>query len=1029
MRLWRNRHWTSRFLVLGVLLYGLYLGFAALAVPSIAREVGNRQLSALTGRDVRIGAVRVNPFLLRVGVHDFSISDAQTDVLMAFTSLSVDFELSSLWRRRWHFDQLYLDGLDLRVQHNGGSAFNFDSLLRHLQEQQQDHSEVPAEGESGGDSLPSISVRDLALTQGSLRFTEASGAHPEHLILPVDFQVSDFSTVGTLVEAESGIGPAEAMDGGSGAIASATGEAMSDNRHLITLTGPKGGVLRWQGHFSVAPLHASGVLSVDNIRLAPILRLGKERMAFAVPTGGLSMDARYHFAAEPVPRLQLSDVAFTLEDFVLRSRDEKGPRIALPRLAIRGGVMDSQAQTIEVGEVELDALALEARLTSEGLDLLDLFRVPEAGAGLEVSERDTASGPAEPFPELSDRADTEGAMEPGGKAAEAIAGDSPPPGVGSPWQVMIAAVRLNDSRVAVIDATLEEPQEISLDAIQLSIEDLQIADQISGRFAGGLQMVDGQLRFQGEGRTYPTDLRVSAQAEAIDLARLAPWIRSAIPLEVRSGDLEADLNFVVQGQAPDITVDGRLGLQELHVDEATGPLMQLADGSVNAFAANVREQSIAIEDVALRGLQLTNRVDADGLDAAARLALASGAAEGNTAPVEEPGAPWVVQIEALRLADGLLRHQDATVVPAFAIALHQLAGSVDEIDTRPGSRLGVNITALVDNSAPLSLEGSLAVDPLFADLKVSLNSYDMRPLTPYTSSILGYTVDKGQLGVDSTVSLKDSILQSGAEITANQFYLGNKVPSESAIKAPVKLGLAVLRNRHGRIRLPVRIGGNVSDPQFSVGGVIANTIGNIIVTAATAPFSMLSALTGGRDLRQIAYPAGAVEATGEAMESLQALRKVLIERPDLAVTLSGNAGAEDRRALAALHLGRTLVGDAWPGIDSALTTANMRETLMKTYRDHYERDAEALVSDSQQADGDASVREVAIARAAWEQLLEDAIEALPRSKIQAFANARTRQARIWLLQQGDDEALSPGRIFTESARIGGAFSGLTLTLR
>ena len=71
------------------------------------------------------------------------------------------------------------------------------------------------------------------------------------------------------------------------------------------------------------------------------------------------------------------------------------------------------------------------------------------------------------------------------------------------------------------------------------------------------------------------------------------------------------------------------------------------------------------------------------------------------------------------------------------------------------------------------------------------------------------------------------------------------------MKAPVKLGLSVLRNRSGEITLPVTMAGNLDDPSFSVGGMVLKVLSNIVVKAATAPFSVLSALAGGKNLETI----------------------------------------------------------------------------------------------------------------------------------------------------------------------------------
>ncbi|QJX01540.1 hypothetical protein HML84_01400 [Alcanivorax sp. IO_7] len=74
--------------------------------------------------------------------------------------------------------------------------------------------------------------------------------------------------------------------------------------------------------------------------------------------------------------------------------------------------------------------------------------------------------------------------------------------------------------------------------------------------------------------------------------------------------------------------------------------------------------------------------------------------------------------------------------------------------------------------------------------------------------------------MQSEVSLKDQRLDSTTQVAADDFYLGDRVQSDQAMDIPVKLGLSVLRDGSGMIRLPVSLSGDLSDPDFSVGGLV-----------------------------------------------------------------------------------------------------------------------------------------------------------------------------------------------------------------
>jgi len=78
-----------------------------------------------------------------------------------------------------------------------------------------------------------------------------------------------------------------------------------------------------------------------------------------------------------------------------------------------------------------------------------------------------------------------------------------------------------------------------------------------------------------------------------------------------------------------------------------------------------------------------------------------------------------------------------------------------------------------------------------------------------------------------------------------QLTLGDKVESPNATKLPVKLAIALLKDRNGEIKLDIPVSGSLDDPQFSVFRVVLQIIQNLLVKAATSPFSLLGSIFGG----------------------------------------------------------------------------------------------------------------------------------------------------------------------------------------
>jgi hypothetical protein len=115
----------------------------------------------------------------------------------------------------------------------------------------------------------------------------------------------------------------------------------------------------------------------------------------------------------------------------------------------------------------------------------------------------------------------------------------------------------------------------------------------------------------------------------------------------------------------------------------------------------------------------------------------------------------------------------------------------------------------------------------------------------------------------------------------------------------VLLAVALLKNSRGEIDINLPISGSLSDPQFSIGGVIVQVIVNLLTKAITAPFSLLAAaFGGGEELGQLDFAPGSAVLASEQVTRLEKLAKALNDRPALRLDITGRAdGALDTAGL------------------------------------------------------------------------------------------------------------------------------------
>jgi hypothetical protein len=132
-------------------------------------------------------------------------------------------------------------------------------------------------------------------------------------------------------------------------------------------------------------------------------------------------------------------------------------------------------------------------------------------------------------------------------------------------------------------------------------------------------------------------------------------------------------------------------------------------------------------------------------------------------------------------------------------------------------------------------------------------------------------------------------------VVLDQLTLGSKVASPEATHLPVKLAIALLKDRSGKIEIDVPVEGNLDDPKFRLGPVIWHVIGNVFVKAVTSPFALLGSLVGGgggEDMQFQEFAPGSAQLDTVAQQKLATLAKALAARPELQLEIAGNVNPE-----------------------------------------------------------------------------------------------------------------------------------------
>jgi hypothetical protein len=99
---------------------------------------------------------------------------------------------------------------------------------------------------------------------------------------------------------------------------------------------------------------------------------------------------------------------------------------------------------------------------------------------------------------------------------------------------------------------------------------------------------------------------------------------------------------------------------------------------------------------------------------------------------------------------------------------------------------------------------------------------------------------------------------------------------------PVKLAVALLKDRNGVIDIDLPVSGSLDDPKIRIGPIVWKAVMGLLRKIVTAPFASLGALFGGGpDLQYVQFAAGSAELVPAQTDKLGKLTQALAERPQL----------------------------------------------------------------------------------------------------------------------------------------------------
>jgi uncharacterized protein involved in outer membrane biogenesis len=763
-----------------------------------------------------------------------------------------------VFARQFEFETITLDGLELFVSRNGKGEWMYSRLLPpETADKNADISEKKREN-GNKNKQPLVLISSLACNNGTVHFSDAMPRGGfSTTVSEIGLAVKNFSTA-----------PEKSAE------------------YELSLVLDNDAVFNTDGTFSATPLTVTSSAKITGLKLQrswPYLA----RYLTAPVKGTLDLSADLAFSK--AEGLRIDHGSLSLKELSARYGMKEGFNLA--HLQLNGGSFLQKENLLEIGEIRLTKGDISLSREKDGtISLLSLAARPQgslSGTPVNAAPLSTATASKKTAPDTS-------------KSSRQLT-------------YRLKQFRLDTLNLAFTDKTREEEPRFTLRNTSLTLVNLNGPKftPASLRFTSTFGK-ETTLKASGVVTPLPFRYKGSMSVRRLPIRDFEAYVPDTFNFSVIGGNVDTAMNLdiVMKDGKPGGSFFGSAGVRDFHsidtIDEED--LLKWESLQFDEIKGNLEPFNLSIHQVALNDVYSRIVVRKDGSlnlqDLVGKKEIPQPALLPVTAATETPktGAqksapsavtaptPRQISVGSITIQNGTLSFTDNHLPQTFNSTFFNLGGRVSGLSSEESKFADVDLRGNLENHSPMQISGRLNPlrDDLFVDLKISFRDIDLSPITPYSGTYLGYTVDKGKLFLDLKYLIEKKQLNSENKVLIDQFTFGKKVESDKATNLPVRLAVALLKDRKGEIHLDLPVTGRTDDPKFSILSLIGQVLKNLLVKAATSPFALLSSMAGGgQDFSVIQFESGSSNLPAEEEQKLGQLAKALADRPGLKVEIKG----------------------------------------------------------------------------------------------------------------------------------------------
>ncbi|MCT4591003.1 MAG: DUF748 domain-containing protein [Carboxylicivirga sp.] len=489
-----------------------------------------------------------------------------------------------------------------------------------------------------------------------------------------------------------------------------------------------------------------------------------------------------------------------------------------------------------------------------------------------------------------------------------------------PFRFAIHNIKFKQGHISFLDKTVDNEMKLENFSLDLPLiawdsesSDVGIEFQLGEK---GKVYVGAHVNQRKQ--EYNVDFRV----DKFGLKDISSYVENTIDVGGIDGYVNANLKIYGSIEnTMEVYVSGSTSVDSLHLWEPDGTdLFWVQYAGVNIDTLDIASQRYNITDISINQPIITASLQKDMSNfervllpvmETDSLATDSISTIDSTATASE----LRYRVGQFKITNGEVKFTDNTLYRPFIYDLKAINLDVKNVSEK-AEEVPVNFAINLNDQGKLSGQSTInMLQPEIFDLQAKLEKLKLLSFSPYSEYHIARPITQGRFSYDLSVNMTPTHMTNTNDIKIKELEIGDKTTEEPQIKAPVKLGLYLMKDPNDAININLPVEGNPSDPDFSVSKIIWKALSNLIIKAAASPFNALGNLVGTRpeELENIPMPYAQDSLSIDQRKTLDKIAHILEKKPQLNFSFVQQTDPEtEKNKLAILMAKKQMLAEKMP---------------------------------------------------------------------------------------------------------------------